>query len=97
MCSRNLVLEIVGESHLSPPFPTLFRQIVFKLANVRPKTIYRKNPKRMDRDLFRRDLSTDLCDSPKRHGTSAERCVDYLHRALCEQFREELSSESGLL
>ncbi|KAL6418497.1 hypothetical protein ACFW04_012050 [Cataglyphis niger] len=48
LCSRNLIPKIVEWQASS------------KLANVRPETIYRKNPKRTDWDSFQEDLSTGL-------------------------------------
>ncbi|KAL6417024.1 hypothetical protein ACFW04_014733 [Cataglyphis niger] len=83
LCSRNLVLEIVGWQVSSKLFLSDYRHIDLRLANMRSKAIFRRNP-RTDLDLFREDLSTGLCGFPKRHGTGAEveLCVDHLQRAL---------------
>ncbi|XP_029679487.1 uncharacterized protein LOC115245345 [Formica exsecta] len=99
LCSRNLVSEVVGWQVSSEPSLSDHRQIVFRLANMRPETIYRRNPRRTDWDSFREDLSNGLCSFPKRHGTAAEveLCVDHLQRALVGSFRKELSSESSSL
>ncbi|XP_029668326.1 uncharacterized protein LOC115238540 [Formica exsecta] len=88
LCSNNLVPEIVGWQVSSEPSLSDHRQIVFRLANVRTETIYRRNPKRTDWDSFREDFSNGLRGFPKRHGTAAEveLCVDHLQRALVGSF-----------
>ncbi|XP_029669296.1 uncharacterized protein LOC115239096 [Formica exsecta] len=90
LCSRNLVPEVVGWQVSSEPSFSDHRQIVFRLANVRPETIYRRNPRRTDWDSFREDLSNGLCGFPKRHETAAEveLCVDHLQRALVGSFEK---------
>ncbi|KAL6421057.1 hypothetical protein ACFW04_013581 [Cataglyphis niger] len=80
LCSRNLVSEIPSLSD--------HRQIVFRLANVRPEAIYRRNPRRTDWDSFREDLSTGLCEFPKRTSVGMELCVDDLQRALMGSFEK---------
>ncbi|KAL6419491.1 hypothetical protein ACFW04_000801 [Cataglyphis niger] len=70
LCSRNLIPEIVGWQVSFEPSLSDHRQIAFRLANVKPEAIYKRNPKRTNWDSFREDLSTG--GFLNRHGTGAK-------------------------
>ncbi|KAL6418208.1 hypothetical protein ACFW04_012273 [Cataglyphis niger] len=100
LCSRNLVPEIVdgvqslrvqmGYASSEPSLSDTGN--VFRLANMRPGAIYKRNLRGSDLDSFRDDLSTGLCGFPKRHRTGSEMELCGLStKSFNGQLREEMS------
>ena len=88
LCSRSLMNSVEDWRVSQEPSLSDHMQIVFKLANVRPEVIRRRNPRKTDWTSFGRHLAIGLESFPRRHGTNeeVELCVEHLQRALISSF-----------